>query len=396
MKSLRWLLAFVLFVQLAFASSPTPFIYAELRTTTTPQAIATQYSLTLLDATSDGVFAQYQAASSTQASAVISQMASNPNIVTAEARDSASPTTPGKGGTIPIVGDRAALVSANSQLLQLINWSPTLAAADGREVRVAILDTGLANFAGGSLWGKVITSQNFVEPNLLAIDRPLGTDSDGDGLVDEGVGHGTMVASVIDVVAPKTKFIIGRVANSDGYSDAWNVVKGIKFAIDNGAEVINLSLASTERSRFIANAIRYAEARGVIVIAGLGNDNVPEAYFPAKISTVVSVAGLSADGAKTSKSNWSTSTEVCAPGFSVVTLDENGNLTQWSGTSCATAFVSATIADVLRRTTTKLPSQIRTALQTSGQNVDTINPDYAGMLGRLIDHVRLNTILTGN
>lgn len=394
MKILRLSIAAALGLFTAIAAAD-PYLVCELAPGASPTSIASQYNVVLTDKTSDNSFAIYSAASETQADTVASAMHTNSMIRGVEVQSSQPAplppgTRPSKGSTIPVVGDRATLQYENRALLSMINWNSNLANGNGREVRVAILDTGLASNASG-LWAKVAASQNFVEPSFLAIDRPTNTDSNFNGDVDEAVGHGTMVAGIVDFVAPKVKLIVGRVADSDGSAHAWNVVQGIRFAVENGAEVINLSLASPERNRTVARAIAYAERKGVVVVAGLGNSAASEAFYPAKFQTVIGVSAVGAGGVKTSFSNWANKTEAAAPGFSVVSQYWDGELTQWSGTSFASAFVTASIADCLRRTPGEVdPSWIRLAVSLSGKNVNSQNPNYRNKLGLLIDHESLN------
>lgn len=390
MISLKITLAAALGMLTAIAAAD-PYIVCELGPTAVPSSIASQYSITLKDTTSDGSFALYEATSQSQADTVVAAMATNPSIVSRTIQSSPR-MPPGKGSTLPVVGGRQDLVVANDSLLNLINWSPTLAQGAGRQVKVAILDTGLSDNQG-NLWAKVVASQNFVEPGLLPIDRAMGTDSSGDGVVDGGTGHGTMVAGIIDLVAPQTSLIIARVADSDGMATTWSVVHAIRYAVEQGAEVINLSLASPDAEPVIARAIAYAESHGVTVVAGLGNSSMDKAFYPAKYSDVIGVAGLQSDGTKASYSNWNAAAKAAAPGLSVISQSETGSLSQWSGTSCATAFVTATIADCLRRRGHVPPNQIRDAISFSGGNLNGVNPHYANQLGVLIDHQALNTAL---
>lgn len=398
MKILRLSVAAALgfFTALAVAD---PYLVCELAPGASPSAIASQYNVVLTDKTSDNSFAIYEAASEAQADSVASSMHSNSYIRGVEIQSSAPAvpppgTRPTKGSTIPVVGDRATLQYENRALLSMINWNSQLANSAGREVRVAILDTGLSDNASG-LWSKVVASRNFVEPSFLAIDRPTGSDSDLDGEQDEAVGHGTMVAGIIDFVAPKVKLVVGRVADSDGSAHAWNVVQGIRFAIENGAEVINLSLAAPDRNRTVARAIAYAERKGVVVVAGIGNSSVGDAFYPAKFPTVIGVSAINGGSAKTPFSNWSGKTEAAAPGYSIVSQFWDGELTQWSGTSFAAAFVTATIGDCLRRSSDEIdPFWVRLAVTSSGRNVNQQNPNYRNKLGVLIDHEALNDWLT--
>lgn len=391
MKSLRLLLAAALCLLSAFAAAD-PYLLCEFNPGASPTEVASQYSITLKDYTSDNLFAMYDATSQSHADSVVAAMATNTKIKTVTLKSNLTALPSNKGSTLPAVGGRSELQVANESLLSLMNWDGALATGSGREVRVAILDTGLAS-SQSALWSKVVAMENFVEEGLLPIDRALGTDSDGDGVADEGTGHGTMVASIIDFVAPKVNLVVARVSDSDGYADEWRIVKAIEFAMANDVEVINLSFAGQEPTPIIRSAIRNAEDNGVLVIAGLGNSSIEKAFYPAKYDEVVSVTALTAEGTKSSFSNWNSVALVAAPGLSVIGQSNTGSLAQWSGTSCATAFVSAVVADCLRRRGHVPPTQMRWMLSTYGANVDTLNPNYKSKLGSLVDHKALNSAL---
>jgi subtilisin family serine protease len=379
---------------IASIAAAEPYLVCELSTGANPTAIANQYSITLIEALPDNSFVLYEAASESQADTVAMAMGGNPSILSVQIQASRPEPNqlPGKGGTLPVVGDRSTLQIENASLLSLINWQSALANGQGREVRVAVLDTGISD-TQLALWSKVVASYNFVEPNLLAIDRPQGTDSDFDGFADEAVGHGTMVAGIIDFVAPQTKLIIGRVADSDGAASTWNVVRGIRFAIENGAEVINLSLATATRNRMIGRAIAYAERKGAVVVAGIGNAGIADAFYPAKLSDAIAVTAVSSNGTKSAFSNWHSRADVAAPGFSILSDSGNGQLDQWSGTSFAAAFVSGTIADCLRRRGVTSPDTVRRALKQSGRDINDLNPNFRNKIGVLVDHAALDAKL---
>lgn len=297
-----------------------------------------------------------------------------------------------KGSTIPVVGDRASIQVANAEILNLINWSPTLANSSGRRVRIAILDTGLSPSAT-ALWSKVDASRNFVETGRPAYDQPNGTDTSGEGIPDEAVGHGTVVAGIVDAVAPNCRLVVARVANSDGYASSWDILEAIQFAVLNGAEVVNISLASRQRSLLVELVIREAELAGVTVVASIGNDNRHDAYEPAGTSTVVTVTAVDLNAQKASFSNWHAYADVAAPGTSVVSRNWDGEGIQWAGTSFSAAFVSGAIGDCLRRRNRNLPLLVRLALEVSGENIDDRNPTYKGKLGKLLDVQKLNDLL---
>jgi len=285
---------------------------------------------------------------------------------------------------IPIVGGRTDLVVANSEVLGRINWNSSLAATPGRRVRIAVLDTGLSQ-AQSYLWSKVDASYNLVELGQPAFDQTNNTDSNGNGVADEGVGHGTMVAGVLDVVAPEARLVIVRVADSDGLSNSWRLLRGLVLAAQSGAEVANVSLATLETVPGLSDVVDWCEEKNMVVVGAIGNNGENAAGMPGGLKNAICVGGLNLDATKTSFSNWATTCDVSAPAFSIHSQWWDGRLATWSGTSFAAPLVSATIADSLRRTTAVGPKAIRKALRKSVANINALNYDYRNQLGGLLD-----------
>lgn len=397
MKLARILLAFLVSLLYVFAGAAGTTangtnlcvnVVAGTNTTT----LGNQYTLSVMEVSADGRWVLYGAGTNARANEVYTDMGSNSSVISREVTPAAS--LAGKGSTIPVLGGRASSIYLNQSFLDSINYQPTLAASSGRTVRVAILDTGLAATVGADIRNKVVAETNLVDNTSIALDAAIGLNSNHDGILDGEVGHGTMVASIINTVAPQAELIVVRISDSDGQTNSWDIMKGVQFAIDNGAEVINMSFGSLEKSPLIKQAVAYAESHGAVVVSGVGNSNTEESYYPAKISTVISVAAVNPDRTKSSFSNWAGSVDVAAPGYSIATEYLTGLLGQWEGTSFSAAYVSGIISDCLRRRSAATPQTVRKALRKSGVKVDTSNPDFVKKLGKLLDHAALNAALT--
>lgn len=391
-------IAAALLLVLASAMATAEPILARLGRGTLAKEVAQRHGLDLKSVSRDGKYARFDVRGETTTEAAYAALLKDKALVAVEkemriktvAQERA--TLVKKGSTIPVVGDRASIQVANAEILNLINWSPVLAGSTGRRVRIAILDTGLSPSAT-ALWSKVDASRNFVETGRPAYDQPNGTDTSGEGIPDEAVGHGTVVAGIVDAVAPQCRLVVARVADSDGYASSWDILEAIQFSVLSGAEVVNISLASRRGSLLLELVVREAELAGVTVVASIGNDNRHDAYEPAGTSTVVTVSAVDLNAQKASFSNWHAYADVAAPGTSVISRDWDGDGVQWSGTSFSAAFVSAAIGDCLRRRNRNLPLLVRLALDASGENIDDRNPDYKGKLGKLLDIQKLNLLL---
>lgn len=177
-----------------------------------------------------------------------------------------------------------------------------------------------------------------------------------------------------------------RIANSDGDATAWTLIKGLAFAVVNGAEIANVSLGSLERVGALSDTMDWCEEKGLLVVAPIGNNNIREACFPARISKVLCIAGLNVDGTKAAFSNGEGKTNLSAPAVAFASLWVDGGSATWSGTSFASPLVAAAYADALRSTAGRQsPDKLRRLARDNGTDLDRLNPKYKGRMGRLLD-----------
>ena len=271
----------------------------------------------------------------------------------------------------------------------------------GAGVIVAVIDTGIDRDHPD------IKDHLWTDPGEIPNDN---LDNDNDGLVDDVfgwnfldsnkdtmelrsisqtsiAGHGTFIAGLIALIAPNAKIMPIRAFSPDGVGDAFSVAQGIKYAVDHGAQVINLSFGSTEDSPVLHDAIIYANQRGVFLVAAVGNEDKPNdsaPQFPANWGTeVMSVAAIDGNNRKTSFSNFGTNVSVTAPGLNLVSLFPEENSTPdyavWSGTSFATPLATAEAALLLEDNPQR---RARDIIESTAINIDSSNPGFAGKLGR--------------
>ncbi|MEW2402709.1 S8 family serine peptidase [Streptomyces sp. NPDC046862] len=220
--------------------------------------------------------------------------------------------------------------------------------SQGAGVTVAVVDTGVDS-SQPDLTGQVLSGKDFT-----------GT---GDPHKDD-VGHGTAMASLIAGhghgvngsagvmgLAPKAKILPLRVkvttgGGGEGRIDTAGWVAGVRYAVEQGASVINLSLddSSAYPGSKAAKAIEYAQAHDVVVVASAGND-AGTVNYPAALPGVVAVSAVDKDLNFWSKSNTGNVT-VAAPGVEVVQADPttSSGYAVADGTSGSTAYVSAIVA----------------------------------------------------
>jgi len=167
----------------------------------------------------------------------------------------------------------------------------------------------------------------------------------------EQLGHGTAVASIIagkhpltPGVAPSAEILSIRVTDEFGSSNSFTLAQGILQAADSGAQIINISMGSTGNSSVVAEAVRYAQEIGAVIVASSGNEGLAQAAYPAAYEGVISVGAIEANGDHLDFSNSSPNLQITAPGYQVNAAWGDDLLTSFSGTSASAPFVSGAIA----------------------------------------------------
>ena len=258
----------------------------------------------------------------------------------------------------------------------------------GQGIDVAVVDTGVAS--GHADLGATACSG-------VAFLSDSGVARTGQGAQDPN-GHGTHVAGIIAAtmgtglgtagVAPGVRVLPVRVLNAEGSGWASDVARGIRWSVDHGAEVINLSLGGGE-SWSVTQAVDYAESKGVVVIAAAGNDGTgpggsdPPANYPGALADVVAVASLDANTVVSSFSSRGAYVDVAAPGGSILSTVRTGGWARMSGTSMATPHVAGVVAVLLAVEPDLAPAEVRARLAASAQDAGPIGHDHAYGWGRL-------------
>lgn len=192
-------------------------------------------------------------------------------------------------------------------------------------VLVAVLDTGIASDAPFA-------------------DRIIGSiDFSGEGNVEDAHGHGTHMAGTIAAIAPNASFLNVKVADKRGRCDTMAVAKGIRWATDNGAQVINVSL-EVAPSADLDNAVSYAWEHGAIVVAAAGNSGSSAPAYPAAYPEAMAVAGTNQADGLAVLSNHGDWVDIAAPGFKIYAERPGAEFGYETGTSPAAAHVSGVAA----------------------------------------------------
>ncbi|MEY4242782.1 MAG: hypothetical protein RLZZ245_367 [Verrucomicrobiota bacterium] len=164
-------------------------------------------------------------------------------------------------------------------------------------------------------------------------------------------GHGTAVASLIagrnpaaPGIAPAAEIISIRVGDDAGRADSFALAAGILAAIDAGAQIINISMGTSENNPLIEEAVSLAHEHQVLIVAASGNSSRDEAAYPAAYPTVISVGAVDARGEHLDFSNYGTYLSITAPGYGISAAWPGNARTKISGTSASAPIVTGAIA----------------------------------------------------
>ena len=209
---------------------------------------------------------------------------------------------------------------------------------NGSRVTVAILDTGV-KASHPDLKGKIAKGYN-------AITNKAGAraDNNGHGTFLAGMIVGKTNGSGIAGLAPGSRILPVKVLDSEGVGDSDDIARGIIWAVDNGADVINMSFGADTSNRVEAEAIDYARGAGVTLVAAGGNEGARLEMYPAAYPGVLGVGATDFDNKAASFSNRGSHIDVVAPGQGIVSTYNGPKYTWTSGTSMSTAYVSAIAA----------------------------------------------------
>ncbi len=217
----------------------------------------------------------------------------------------------------------------------LLTWSGVQVdhSSWGRGVKVAVLDSGIVPHENLPSYVRSVEIHPFPE-DLGQIN-----------------GHGTAVASLIvgmrDMapgIAPSAELISVRVSDDNGLADSFAIAEGILAAVDEGADLINISMGTEEDNPLIREAVLYAQGKQKVIIASSGNSHGAEANYPAAYPGVISVGSVDALGEHLDFANHGKSLSLTAPGCAVNAAWPGNQYIRMSGTSVSAPIVTAAIA----------------------------------------------------
>jgi thermitase len=262
------------------------------------------------------------------------------------------------------------------------------------KIRIAVLDTGV-DLEHEELKGKIVAQTDCVDLKGLDTSSFVGDFTGYDDVPDDEVGHGTHVSGIIGArglamdegVAPDCGLMAVRVLATMKDGDKLvgagvvdNINMGIKWAVDNGADVINMSLGIRHVAGGLPHQdiIRYALSKNVTVVAASGNDGTQERYYPGALQGVIAVGAADDVGEVAGFTSFGAPIWVIAPGTHIYSSFAHHRYAYASGTSQASPYVAgavglmkslalsrgvklanSTIFDTLKRTSERIDRNFR-------------------------------------
>jgi serine protease len=258
-------------------------------------------------------------------------------------------------------------------------WNTTT----GAGAIVAIVDTGVA-YENYSTYSQApdLAGATFVFPNDYV---------NNDAHANDDNGHGTHVCGTVCQTTNNSIGVAGlayscqimpvKVLDANGSGSYSAISNGIRWAADNGANVINMSLGGSSGSTTLKSAVDYAWGKNVVICAASGNSGRSTVAYPAKYANCIAVGATRFDGARCSYSQYGTDLDVVAPGGDA-NVDQNHdgfgdaivqqtfsgnpnvfNYYGFTGTSMATPHVSAVAALVKSNKSGYTNAQVRAAIE---------------------------------
>lgn len=245
------------------------------------------------------------------------------------------------------------------------------------------------NQPGASEWldlGTQMGSQNsqgqpgYVQQSTAAVlDQSTAAVLDGSPYV--AFGHGTMTSGLVHLVAPSARILPLKAFSANGTGYLSNIIAAIYYAVQNHANVVNMSFDLSYSSSALNRVVSYANKAGVVLVAAAGNENTSARVYPAAMNgEVVGIASTTDWDSRSSFSNYGSSDVwIAAPGEYVISTYPGGTYASESGTSFSSPLVAGTVALMLSAKQSSLnQSQAANALA----NAQVLTPD--------LNHGRLN------
>jgi len=270
---------------------------------------------------------------------------------------------------------------------------------------VAVIDTGVdtshpvlaqallpgydftRNQPGASEWLDVPQMQNGLPNNGWQAQGPVLVQQSSAAILDQSsaaildggpysaFGHGTMTTGLVHLVAPTAKILPLKAFTSSGSGYLSNIIAALYYAVQNKANVVNMSFDVTSSSQALSQAAAYANQNGVILVAAAGNESTSAPVYPASLSGyVMGIASTSNSDQLSSFSNYGDADVwIAAPGENVISTFPGGGFASSSGTSFSSPLTAGTAALMLSCNSALNQAKVSSALAHAVQLTPNLN-----------------------
>ncbi len=272
-----------------------------------------------------------------------------------------------------------------------------------RDIIVGLVDTGIDYLhpdLKNNIW--INTGEDINRDGKFTEEDLNGIDDDGNGYTDDIIGwdftdaisypdngdfmdedndpmdeagHGTLMAGIIAAVkdngigvigvAPNVKIMNIKAGTAEGYLEEDDVARAIVYAVNNGANVINLSFGDAVYSYFLKDMVNYAYKNGCVVVSSAGNSSSTVPHYPSGFSNVISVGATDKNDNLAGFSNFGIDVDIFAPGVNIISTSLGDGFNSISGTSASSAFVSGVAALIISRFENADNDEIRSIITSS-------------------------------
>jgi thermitase len=246
-----------------------------------------------------------------------------------------------------------------------------------QEVVIAIVDTGV-DLTHPDLASKLVAGYNTVDENTNAQDYN---------------GHGTHVAGIAAASTDNSSVGVAGVcwnckimpikALGTSSGSIEDVAQGITYAVDHGADVINLSLGGPEGSTTLLLAVRYAYSKNIPVVAAMMNYGTGDSYYPAAYPETIAVGATDNLDVRADYSNYGNHIDLVAPGSDILSTYYLNQYGYMSGTSMSSPHVAGVLGLLRSLSPSRTVEQLRTILRSSADDLGVLGWDVYYGAGRL-------------
>jgi thermitase len=281
------------------------------------------------------------------------------------------------------VNDPATLDPTKSYTPPLLHLFPAWDYTTGsRDVVIAVLDSGITN-AHPEFTDRILPGYDFIND---------------DNDPEDDHGHGTHVAGIAAAainngigmagICGECSILPVKVLNKNNAGTWSGVAEGLVYAVDQGADIVVLSLGSKTKSQIIEEAVNYAIAHNVLIVAAAGNANSADNFYPAAFDGVLGVGATDKNDEKWILSNFGTQVDVVAPGDGIYSTfnniaDSAGGYAVLSGTSMATPHVAGLAGLLLTQNPTRTAAELLSLIETTATDLGQLGYDNQFGFGRI-------------